>query len=175
MPSHSPCDHHVQQSRWWKWCPKSIRYIILHITTYYWTSQSLSQFVIARIMNRQVLFEAHIQDVSGKGGNVYFAHHIHPWFCGRLPVVQAGDWLHPVCCSNGTHYYNHYLASTDSSREAGDCCLTYLVNSWALGWSSKPWVVWSAMKCSLWHLLLHVITHWPLLLHWPLLCIIISI
>ena len=53
---------------------------------------------------------------------------------------------------NGTHHYSHYLASTHSSRGAGDGCPRELV---ALGWSTEPW---SAMKCSVWRIITHCTT-----------------
>ena len=61
----------------------------------------------------------------------------------RLPLVRAGDtgtipFGYRNGCRNGAHRYNHYLASADSSRGAGDCCPTYFVNSWALGLSRYP-------------------------------------
>ena len=62
---------------------------------------------------------------------------------GWLPVVLAGDsriipFGYCNGCCNGAHHYNHNLANADSSKGAGDGCLMYFVNSWALGWSSDP-------------------------------------
>ena len=87
---------------------------------------------------------------------------------GRLPVVWAGDtgtipFRYRSGCCNGSHRYNHDLASADSSRGAGDGCPMYFVNSWALGWSRDSW---SAMKCSVWSWL-HII-----FIYYTLYCII---
>ena len=42
-------------------------------------------------------------------------------------------------CLNCAYFCDHSLAKADNSADAGDCCQTYFVNSWALGslgWSS---------------------------------------
>ena len=48
--------------------------------------------ILARIMDYQVLFKAHLRDASRKGGDVRSAHHIYP--------QKAGSgwryWDHPV-------------------------------------------------------------------------------
>ena len=59
---------------------------------------------------------------------------------GRLPVVRAGEtgtipFKYRAGLRSGAHRYDHNLARADSSRNAGDGCPMYFVNSWALGWS----------------------------------------
>ena len=59
---------------------------------------------------------------------------------GRLPVVLASDtgtipFKYRAGLRSGAHRYDHNLARADSSRNAGDGCPMYFVNSWALGWS----------------------------------------
>ena len=49
--------------------------------------------------------------------------------CGIIPFSYRDG------CRNGAHRYDHDLASADTSAGAGDGCLMYFVNSWALGWS----------------------------------------
>ena len=67
----------------------------------------------------------------------------------RLPVVRAGDtgtipFKYSAGLRSGAHRYDHNLARADSSsnagdgwasRDAGDGCPMYFVNSWTLGWS----------------------------------------
>ena len=59
---------------------------------------------------------------------------------GRLPVVRACEtgtipFKYRAGLRSGAHRYDHNLARADSSRNAGDGCPMYFVNSWALGWS----------------------------------------
>ena len=81
---------------------------------------------------------------------VYSAHHISApdaacslgWSC----------WVsYSRGCSNGTHHYNHNLASADTSRGAGDCCpiiplcTLQIPERWA-GPASCQW--WQPVKCN---------------------------
>ena len=59
---------------------------------------------------------------------------------GKLPLVRAGDTgtiphKYLAGTRSGAHRYDHAIARADSAPGAGDGCLMYFVNSWALGWS----------------------------------------
>ena len=72
----------------------------------------------ARILDNQVLFEAHLRVTSGEGGSISFAHHLHP----REAVCGSGRGYGDISlgygggCRNGAHHNNQDLASADSSR-----------------------------------------------------------
>ena len=49
---------------------------LLHITAY---MTIIEPCILARIMNNQVWFQAHLRNTIRKGGCLRFAHHLHPW------------------------------------------------------------------------------------------------
>ena len=62
---------------------------------------------------------------------------------GRLPAVLAGDTgtishKYSAGLRSGAHRFDlgQDLAKADSAPVSGDGCPMYLVNTWALGWSS---------------------------------------
>ena len=72
-------------------------YILQQITAYF---TIIDPGILARTMDNQVWFEAHLRDIFGKGGSVRFAHHLHPreaasgsgWRYGNHPV-RLSQWL----------------------------------------------------------------------------------
>ena len=72
-------------------------YSLLHITAYI---TIIEPGIIARFMDNQVRFEAHLQDTFWEGGSARFAHHSHPqeaasgsgWRYGDHPE-RLSQWL----------------------------------------------------------------------------------
>ena len=181
--SHAPClpkcDCHLQDGtavRVMTQMPKN------QVNTHYHTSLHITAYItiialsiLARILDNQKWFQAHLQNNWGKGSCDCLASHLHPWeaACSSGWRYWTIHFSYSSCCHNGTHSTKHDLTSADSSRGAGDCCPMYFMNSWALGWSSDPW---SAIKCSGWqsdicyNTLLHIIPYYYIDHYYVLLC-----
>ena len=118
--------------------------ILLNITAY---TIVIEPGILARFIDCQVLFEAHLRDASGKRGDVrsqFCPSHLPLggclWFGLEIrglsrPAVAVALATAPTATTTTSLLV---LASADSSTGAGDCFPMYFVNSWALGWSRDP-------------------------------------
>ena len=116
--------------------------------------------ILARIMDNQVPFEAHLRDSTCQGKEVVYVLLITS-ILGRLPVVLAGNTgTNPFCyhssCRNCAHRYNHDLFSTDSRRWGWRLLPNVLRLFLGAGLGPRPL---KCMKCCVW-LLLHIIGHY---------------
>ena len=86
---------------------------------------------------------------------------------GRLPAVGKEIWIPSrqaiVAAATTVLLLQPQPRWRWLKKRAGDACPTYLVNSWALGWCRDPW---SGMKCSVWYVLLHIITSFSCIITW---------
>ena len=131
------CDHHVQDVISVSAMTPMPKIHFTSITTHYYIllhlSQSFSPVCLAESWITKCGSKLFYETLQEK--KVVYVLPITS-ILGRLPVVLAGDSRNGCC--NGTHHYNHDLASADSSRGPRDGCPMYFMNSWTLGWSCDP-------------------------------------
>ena len=159
MVSHSPVclDVIIMYRTWLPWGPwlRCPNILFILITTHY--------YIFLHYHNNWAQYTCHNY---GLASAVQTSKHIYKTLPGqevvfvlpitsvlkKLPVDLAGEagtiqFIYSSGCCNCSLCYNNYLASSDPSTRAGDCCLMYFVNFWSL-------------------------IHHIILLHWPLLLII---
>ena len=75
-------------------------------------------------------------------------------------IIWLEIWDHPVQLSQWLSQQRLRLTSANSSRGAGDCCPMYLLNSWALDWSSdsRTWSDSQPFVITHCYILYHIIT-----------------
>ena len=87
--------------------------ILLNITAYTIVIEPGILATVARIMDYQMRFKAHLRDASGKGGDVCSAHHIY----SREAACGTGWRYGPSCPAIAVAVATAPIATTTTSQE----------------------------------------------------------